>query len=363
MNIKVDNSALPTAGKVDGHPPDTRALSILLPVVEEWHRQYLAAGHDQLDFAVPGTRFRASWAAKCARAMSYEILLHDAEVDVAVSHAAGWPRGTEWEEQHGRLLAEAERWAPTEPMTVTNHWTFRLGSLVHEEIQRAVAGAYPGAGIEVKVDLRPDVNGSGTMDVVITLDKAGALALGLICAPNHDAFVIVIELKSINGFGFKSSASGFKGGAQGPRHSAVVQGSLTATALDADLLVIGYFSLEQIGPDLVKLVEYGEVGRFMAGWSFTADQFRPIAEREHRRVARILDLVDAGKLAPRAIDDPEIPTAARITDPMKGSKGMWVVVDKTTDTIVQSGQTWHCAYCNHRSRCNEDGPGTPVIVR
>lgn len=363
MNIVNDLSKLPTAGKVEGHPPDTTALKFMLPITDAWLEIYLESGADSLEFAIEGSRFRGSWAAKCARAMGYEILHRDAEMNLAKIEAM-----KDTAKGMGRKLllqaqAELARWEPTEPMTITNYWTFALGTHVHEDVQRAMERAYPGVEIEIKVTLEPDINGGSTVDARLTFDKKQAEAWSLPLRPGKDTYVICWELKSINGFGFKNSASGFKGAPQGPRHSAVVQGALAATASDADLLIVSYWSLEQIGPDLVKLVEWSEIGRFSAGWSFTPEQFRPIAEREHKRVNKIIEIVDGGHLPPRAIDDPEIPAGARIVDPMKGSKGMWTVVDKATDTISQTGQTWHCAYCNHRSHCNADGAGTPVIVR
>lgn len=362
MPINRDLSALPTAPPSEGKPPDSKALAVLLPIVDEWHRQYLARGEDTLEFAVEGTRFRASWAAKCARALSYSVLHNDAEIalaDLRSIQATNMVDDPEVDVEIGVMEAEVARWQDTNPNDVASFWIFKIGHLVHEEIQKAAAIVYPDAEIEVKVDLNPDANGSGTMDLIIRIPKKEALGMGLAVRPKHSHYVIAVELKSINGYGFKVMATPFNGPAGGPRRSAVIQGSLTATAIDADLLVVGYFSLENVSPDMAaKYVDIGPAGRFMAGWSYSPEEFRGFAEREHKRINAIHKAVDANKLAPRAVEDWDIPSGARVTDP---KKGLWVI--EKDGAIVQTGKTWQCGYCNQLDRCLADGPGTPVIIR
>lgn len=360
MPINKDMSAVPTASASEGHPPTPLAMDFLRPIADAWYANYLDSGLAELEFAVAGTRFRASWAAGCARALSYRVLDNEAKIELErVKYMAAGDVG---QIEVGIAEEEAAKWAPSNPLDITAAWVFEIGHAVHRTVQDAMRRAYPNAGIEVKVDMRPDIDGSATVDCIITLHAAEAVRQGFVVRPDYDNFVIVIELKSTNGFAFKLAASTFKGAPQGPRHSASVQGSLQATALDADLLIVGVFSLENIGKDMVSTLFRDEPwARFMAGWSYDRETFLAIAKREHRRVAKVLALLNEGKLAPRVIDDPELPKGAAVTRPTDTPKTtMWqTVVD---DQITNTGTTWLCAYCQWRDRCISDGEGMPVVI-
>lgn len=351
-----DVADLPDAGPQSGHPPVKQPL-VIHHLARLWHEHYLAAGEDERAFAVPGTRFRASWAGGCARNLGYRIAEHDAREALNEAVAEDRDRGA-----CNELAAIAEALAPSNPPSVSDAWRMGLGTLVHNALEETIASLtdiFPGATFEVAVDMRPDLDGSGTVDIVIRMDAHAALKAGLLTDEQFEGisigteFVIVIELKTINGFGYKMSATTFKGPAEGPRHSAVLQGALTAVALKADLLIVGYLSLECISPDVAARNGLDDIGRFAAEWHFTPEQFTSLAEREHLRVKRVLEFVDAGELAPRAIADPEIPAKARITDP---STGAWQVVDPTSNQIISAGKTWYCGYCWNRDRCIKDGP-------
>lgn len=334
---------LPGASDGDGERPVAQPLVVHL-LAEEWHRQYVEAGNDEKAFAIPGTRFRASWAAGCARATGYRIQENDARIalDSFVGQVGSTVAMTEEDNERFTGLQQAVlALAPTNPPSIADTWRMGLGQMVHDALQwvliRAMERRFPGAQIEVAVDLRPDVDGSGSVDIVIVESDR----------------TIVVELKTINGFGFKLSSIPFKGPAQGPRYGAKVQGALSAKALEADLLIVGYLSLELLSPDVAKRNGRDEIGRFTAEWHYTPEQFLPWAEAEHKRVSKILEIVDAGGLPPRAIADPEIPKRARITDP---SSGAWTVTDPESGAIVQAGKTWWCGYCWQRDRCITDGP-------
>lgn len=353
MPINRDMSAVPAASASEGHPPTPLAMDFLRPIADAWYANYLDSGLAELEFAVAGTRFRASWAAGCARALSYRVLDNEAKIAVQTSSTPT---------EHAVALEEAAKWSPSNPLDITAAWVFEIGHAVHRTVQDAMRRAYPDAGIEVKVDMRPDIDGSATVDCIITLTKEQAAGFGFDLRDGYETYVIVIELKSTNGFAFKLAASTFKGAPQGPRHSASVQGSLQATALDADLLIVGVFSLENIGKDMVSTVFRDEPwARFMAGWSYDREAFLAIAKREHRRVAKVLTLLDEGKLAPRVVDDPELPKGAAVTRPTDTPKTtMWqTVVD---GEITNTGTTWLCAYCQWRDRCISDGEGMPVVI-
>lgn len=305
MPIRKDNSDLPIASKSGGNPPVQNPIVVPL-VAQTWHREYIEAGNDTLPMAIPGRRFRASWAAKrCDRSLQYAL----------------------------------QRTQATEPPTLADHWRFGIGTMVHEIVQKTLPTAFPNADIEAPVDLLPvGIDGAATVDVIIRDEDGKPLR--------------VVEIKTINGFGFKKSATAFKGPADGPRWSAVVQGALAASALGArDGLVVAYLSLENLSPNMSTYAD-GDVGRFAAEWHYTLDECDDIANAEAIRIGRVLAFVDNDGLAPRTIHDPELPDGATVTNP---DRGMWTV---TIDGQVHgAGSTWMCGYCDHRSRCAFDGPG------
>jgi len=265
-----------------------------------WYEKYLNEGKDQLDFAVPGARYRASWAHSCLRELQYKI-------------------------------TKAEE---TDPASVADAWRFDVGHAVHDMVQDGIEAAFPTAQREVKVDLN-------------ALGIPGAAHLDLLVA--DDGIVTAVEIKSINGFGFKKAATNFSGPPEGPRKSAVVQGALSALALDCDRLKVMYFGLELLSPSVAaKAGLNGEIGRFVAEWTYERDEYEPIARAEIERVQGVLAHIAAGQLAPRW--EPEMPLDARITDT---STGQWYETDGS-GLVTGSGRTWKCLYCSYRTRCAEE---------
>jgi hypothetical protein len=267
----------------------------------KWFEQYVEAGNLYLATAVEGSRYRASWAGSCQRELQYNM------------------RGTD----------------QSDPTTVADAWRFNLGSMVHQDMQAVLAEAFPDAEIEKKVDLEPIMGfpASAHLDLFIPGSKR----------PKKPS--AAVEVKSINGFGYKMAASTFKGPPEGPRDSAIIQGALAALALDADELVIMYFSLELLSPQLAAGVGIGgELGRFTAEWTFPRKQYEPIARNEIERVKLVMDYVEADVLAPRRTID--IPVDAVITDPVKGTG------QRADGSPVR---TWKCGYCGHRTTCIADG--------
>lgn len=292
---------LPRGGSSNqGRSPD------LLPeyasaVAMGWYEKYLDAGKDELAMAIEGARYRASWAHSCLRELQYRI--------------------TKTEE--------------TDPASVADAWRFDVGHAVHDMVQDGVEAAFPTARREVKVDLRElGIPGAAHLDLLVEDD---------------DGIKTAVEIKSINGFGFKKAATNFDGPPEGPRKSAVTQGALSALALDCDRLKIMYFSLELLSPSVAaKAGLNGEVGRFVAEWTYERAEFEPIALAEVERVKGVLHHIALRQLAPRW--EPEMPLDARITDVTKGS---WYEVDEQ-GLVVGSGRTWKCDYCSYRTRCGEE---------
>ena len=312
MALKNVHSDLPAGGGGDGFPPD-EIPRFGLSLVQAWADTDIPDG--EKPHAIEGTSFRLSWAGKCARDLGY------------------WMMGL----------------TPSNPLDLADYWRMGLGTMVHEHLQSMFTTAFPGASIEHKVDLREldePVDGSGHIDIYIAKQAVHAPADPI---PLRERST-VIEVKTMNGFGFKR-AIGARGPAEGPRSNALRQGALEAYAVDADELVILYLALELLSPDEFK--RFGgvhEAQKFLAEWTYTREQYQPIAKTELRRVAAIQELVDKGVLPPRSI--PDLPPKSRITDPARGD---WQLLDEAGQ-IVNMGNYWMCKYCGNQDRCIEDGP-------
>jgi hypothetical protein len=305
--LKADHSALPKAERSNGDgallpDPEPRFVHLLAQL---WQLDNEAQG-DRPN-AVKGSRFRFSDAGKCARAIAFK--------------AAGFER--------------------TNPMDLSGVWNTRLGTMIHDAWQEAMVLCFPDAKVEVRVTI-DDLDGSGHGDctVEIVVDDAGR--------------VVVIELKSIGGYGFKSSIGKASKGrpAEGPNTPHIIQGALAAKAQDADELVIGYLSKESLSVAAARGMP--EEARFSAEWTFTRDEYEPYADAETKRVAGILDLLDKGELAARKVPH-EMPPGAVIVDP---ASSRWEQYDD--GKIVDTGTLWNgqfCAYCGWFDLCKGTDPG------
>lgn len=251
--------------------------------------------------AEAGTRFRHSWAAMCGAKIGYML------------------NGVE----------------ETNPPDLAATWSFFIGQFVHDQWQDAMAERYGDAfqrEVKCTLNLAPwlDETTSGHLDGVLD-DGMGRTAF---------------EVKSINGFGYKK-AVGERGTAEGPRHSATVQGALGAKAVNATKLVVINLSLEAISKNLAAKGGFDEVSRIAAQWEYTPEEFNPIAEQEIRRVGKLLAGVDEGLVPARKIPDPDLPKGAVIVDPLKGR---WEV--RSDDGLItDAGTAWFCQYCNFQDHC------------
>jgi ethanolamine utilization protein EutP (predicted NTPase) len=214
--------------------------------------------------------------------------------------------------------------------------------MVHEYLQTEFTALFPNKTItvEAKTDLASiGLDGSATVDIVIEPDS-------------DDQRTIVVEVKTINGFGFKKAATSFKGPPTGPRWGAIVQGALSAAARNADLIIV-YVSLENLSPAMA--LSYGDgttLGQFAAEWHIDASTAADIAAAEVARINHVLTMADADILPPRTIHDPELPAGATVVDPARKT---WHVRNATS--LLGTGTTWMCDYCDYRSKCIEDGEG------
>lgn len=354
MGIKQDHSGLPrdvAAGRTrDDRPRYVTALA------KAWYEEWLKDGDKP--HAVPGTRFRASDAGSCTRALAYK--------------QAKEPF--------------------TNPPTIADAWSMGLGSLIHEELEAPLKRAFPSAEVEVKVDCRPMVDLSASIDVVVRIPRAdleaAAAGVGDLSLDAHDmlalmdddedAFIELVELKTVGGYGYKMSIGAVRKStpAEGPKLSAVLQVSLAGAAIGAHRVVTGSLGRETISKNVAKTFGLDDIDRFAAEWTFTRDEFMPLALGEAARLNWLSGYIDglvekakehsikvdgfemetpvalkvASKRVPRLI---EVKPAkvVRITDPEKGA---WQQ-DGLDGIILDAGDTWHCGYCWHRDLCLQDG--------
>lgn len=253
-----------------------------------------------------GTWWRGSWAGSCTRKIAYDM------------------KGVE----------------QSNPPSPADYWRMGLGSIVHEHLHPALQHWLDtDKSVILHEELSTEIgsNGYGHVDLVMEV-------------PVSDQKV-VIELKTINGTGFKRSIQG-----EGPRHSALLQGAMYADALDADLLVICYLAVELLSPGWASAKGFDDLGRFGAEWHYTPDQFKPLAEQEIARMEWIGSEVLENGVDPVEIprmfseSDPDIPAGAVVNDP---SNGAWSLIED--QALIAKGRTWQCNYCSYQGRCISDG--------
>lgn len=294
-----DLSTLPKENTAaTGSSPDAEPRFVHL-LVAEMAAANLEAGPKPTAF---GTRVRHSDAGKCARAIGYR--------------AIGLP--------------------DSDPMDLPGVWVTSLGTLIHERWQEALRRTYPDAEIEPKLGIE-GFDASGHADAVVTL-------------PDRK---VLVELKTTGGFSYKMKV-GERGNPEGPSYEHLLQAALNGVAVDADEIVIAYIATEAISRQAASRKPHlTEMSRFCAEWTFTRDEFEPLAAMERARLQGILDVVDGGELPKRIIPSPELPHRAEIVDP---SKGRWEVRNNEGE-IVDTGTFWACMYCSFQSVCATTKPG------
>jgi hypothetical protein len=268
--------------------------------VEAWH----AEADDDLPNAVEGARFRHSDAGACSRAIALSAL--------------GVPASN--------------------PMDPPGHFITRQGSWLHEEFQKALVAKY-GAAARIEVKCGKDDQG-GHADAEVYLPEPDEV----------DAKIVAIEYKSVDGYAYKL-AVGERSAPQGPKYDHVIQGALNGRALNADEVVITYGARGAISIQAASRRKIPEMMRVTAEWTLSREEYEPYADKEIERINAILRLVDDGVLAACKIPDPELPAAALITDPRKGT---WAATN-AEGLVTNAGTTWHCTYCRHQDTCASIG--------
>lgn len=250
------------------------------------HREMLSA--ERKAFAYP-TWFRHSDAGKCARYL--------------------WFEHTNTE--------------PSNPPDASSAWVMWLGTMLHAELQRALVERFPDCKVEVPLH-HGDLS-SGHADAIVTLD---------------DGTKCLYELKTRGSFGF-DKAVGWRRkqwkveSPEGPTSSDRLQGALNATAVDADLLVIGMICLESASKGFAEKQGIDEIGRTVAEWHFSKQEFGPWAKSETDRLTNIMEWLEAGV----------VPERRAVGDEMESIKL----------NPSASSPPWQCSYCSHLDSCRK-GP-------
>ena len=262
-------------------------------IAEAW------AGGSEAPSQPEGTLWRGSWAGMCARKVAY-------------------------------MTTGQEK---TDPPSTADYWRMGLGSVVHELLEPAIQTWLDdddSVAVEEEVNVELGLHGHGHVDLVLNSLETGEK--------------VVLELKTINGFGYKMAVE--KG--EGPRHSHILQGAMYARAVEADMLVIGYLSMENISPNRAEAFGIDDIGRFASEWHYPKEQYMPLAAAEEQRLEGIALAAhaDGPTSIPRrfAHSDPDIPFPAEIDDPRTGA-WKWG---------TSFGKAWQCRYCDYQSRCVTD---------
>lgn len=317
MSAFTDLSALPRSrGTREGLVPDA-APRFIQCLVEDW-----AETHEFDKPTALGTPFRHSDAGKCARALGYS--------------AAGIPA--------------------SDPMDLSGVWNVGIGQRFHDYWQEVlpdwvldrVADLFPDRPVDhVDVKCEPKVatvgaDGSGHIDAVI-----------VVTFMDGSTYTVAYELKTIGGYGYKAAVGAARKGtpAEGPKADHILQAALNGLAVDADEIVIGYLAKEAVSVNVAARFGLEVLERFCCEWTIPRSVFEPMAREEAVRVARVLELVEEGSLAPRRTPS-EMPKGAEVVDPATGA---WThVVDGET---VEAGSFWGCGYCKYQTFCATTEPG------
>lgn len=248
-----------------------------------------------------------------------------------------------WAGMCNRRIAYHLQDAPAAPDDPESLWSFAMGHEAHRLVQEAFQARY---GDRCQVEAEVDLGERAChIDVVLRFDKPEPFTVDNVV---YLCRTVAIELKSTGGFSWSMQVK-----KEGPKLGAYLQGCLNAAAVDADLMVVGYLSLDRQSRTAKELYGKGlePLDSVWATWAYPKAAYVEDAEREAARLGRILAVVDEGRLPVRRI--PELPKGAQIVDPASGRWEVRVDAD-TGPAIVDSGTAWQCSYCPFRAHCAAD---------
>ena len=219
---------------------------------------------------------------------------------------------------------------PTDPMDGASLAITAMGSLLHTDVQAALAQRWPNASFEV----------SGVVDDLVWGYADADL-------PEEDESV---EIKTVGAYKFDLSIGLFRSpgrgqparvrpeGGKGPSISHICQGGFNAKAAGRSKVRIVYVSREAVSVKKAEEAGLGPVERFWAEWLFEREVWEPLVDAETARLTKIRALVEAGFIPDRSdIDD----------------DGKTIKIDRD--------KHWRCLYCSQAHRCELDGPGRIAV--
>jgi hypothetical protein len=198
----------------------------------------------------------------------------------------------------------------------TSLLAFEIGNSIHDTIQNAFAateGFHFAA--EVPIDLSPlDVSLSGHCDGIITMENSRK---------------IVLEIKTMAGFGFKLAQSG-------PKREHVAQSGLYALGVNAQAILLVYVAKEGdyragFKPGAVLQWEYDLDDEVFPGETVKDVAF---AEMDNFKLAE--DHLEAGEIAPRLVPNDD---------------GELIEVENVPGYQARGAKPWQCAYCQYNDAC------------
>ena len=224
------------------------------------------------------------------------------------------------------LWFEHHEFEPSNPPDLSSAFVMWLGTMLHKELQRALPERFPDARIEYKV--HHDDLSSGHCDAVIDL-------------PGQK---LVYELKTRGSWGFDKAVGWERKNwkttiPEGPSSGDRIQGALNATAVDADLLVIGLIGMESASKSFADRNGISEIGRTAAEWHYDKAEFSPWAEAELARLEGIRTVLDEGVYLPE-----------------RSCVGDEMVIEKLNPNLATP--PWQCQYCRHFDNCRKGAAGT-----
>ena len=291
------------------------------------------SNHEQLGTKPSSNQFIGE--AVAAQIIDYDDPEHPKDLALAIPEAGPYRASFASKRCDRALWYVLNNVEKSNPPDEASYWQFKLGHIVHDLVQSFAPALFPDGDPEVEpnIDLNViGIPGSAHADLVIT----------------YQGKRVLVELKSINGFGFKRAATTFSGPPEGPRSGHVIQAALAAKAHGCDAVALVYFSLENISPRMAAIYSDSPLGRFTCEWHYTVAELEPIIQAETERIQRVVNHKEAPPA--RRLVDHGIPDGATITDP---ESGMWLVLNGKA--IEDTGDTWMCGYCDHKDKCIADG--------
>lgn len=229
---------------------------------------------------------------------------------------------------HGcsRQMAYAAIAEPTEEWDTASSWVTRLGTLIHEQLQAAIAEQYPTAQFEVASKCGDYISGS---------------ADGYI--PSEYGEGVVLEIKTVGNYVWaqQTGLGQFKRSEpKGPKEAAIVQAGMNALGIGGvEHLCLITLAKECVSVSKAEKMELAEWERYAAEWWYARDEWEPMALAEINRMTNIAEELIHGDV----LVSPE------------------VVDDGYQTKQITAGSYWTCDYCAYRTVCVQDGPA-PIKV-